>query len=204
MKKTSLIMMIGICVMIVLCGCGPKKPQTAGFLSSYSKLQVVSETTMRYIDEPRLRTYSKFLVDPVVIHLHEEAKTPDADVKELKEHKEYMYWAIWNQLNGIYSIVKEPGPGVVRVRVALTNLKKSSPLLNIIPTTKLAGLGLGAASMEIEIVDSMTGRQLAAAVISQQGERLSLDGLSEWGDAKAIMDQWAKRFGERIDEVYGR
>ena len=46
--------------------------------------------------------------------------------------------------------------------------------------------------------------QLAAVVESQLGSRLSLDGLSTWGDAKAIMDGWAVRFRERLDQIHGR
>ena len=201
MKRKSLLIALGITIVVMQYGCGPKKPQTVGFLSDYSRLQVESDTTLRYFDRDTLRAYSQFLVDPVVIHFHDKAKAPDVNMKELKD---YMYWEIWNELNGIYIIAKEPGPGVVRIRVALTDLKKSNPLLNFIPPTNLTGLGLGGASMEAELVDSVTGRQIAAVVQSQQGQKLSLDGLSEWGDTKAIMDQWADSFIERIHEVYGR
>jgi hypothetical protein len=41
-------------------------------------------------------------------------------------------------------------------------------------------------------------------VQSQQGNRLTFDGLSQWGDAKGVIDDWAKRFRKRLDEIHGR
>jgi hypothetical protein len=58
-------------------------------------------------------------------------------------------------------------------------------------------------SLEAEILDTQKGKQIAALVESQLGNRVSLDGYSTWGDAKAIMNDWAKRFRKRLDEAHG-
>ena len=57
--------------------------------------------------------------------------------------------------------------------------------------------------MEAEMIDSQTGRQIVAVVESQIGKRLSLAGINTWGDAKAVMDDWAHRLRERLDEAHG-
>jgi hypothetical protein len=74
--------------------------------------------------------------------------------------------------------------------------------MSVVPTANIIGIGLGGASMEAEVVDSLTGEQIGAVIESQKGKRLSLKGLSKWGDAKAVMNGWAKRFKERLDEAH--
>ena len=202
MKRTSLFMALAIIVLAMQYGCGPKGPQVTGFLSNYSRLEAISDTSLRYIN-PRntLGNYSKFIIDPVDVHFHSKAKGTDISSKELAELRQYMYAAIHNAILDHYSIVRRPGPRVARIRIALTDVEKSSPALNVIPHTKLMGAGLGGASMEGEVVDSITGEQIAAVVQSQKGKKLSLAGLSKWGDAKAVMDGWAQSFKERLDEA---
>lgn len=56
--------------------------------------------------------------------------------------------------------------------------------------------------MEAELIDSQTAKQLAAVIESQKGKRRPLKGLSKWGDAKAVMKDWAKRLKERLDEAH--
>ncbi len=56
--------------------------------------------------------------------------------------------------------------------------------------------------MEAELLDSQTGAQIAAVVETQSGNRLSLDGVSKWGDTEAVMKDWAKRFRKRLDETH--
>ena len=153
--------------------------------------------------------YNKFIIDPVVIHFHTGSKAIEERSKgKIKEQdiidlKNYMHSAIVEAISDRYSIAYRPGPGVARVRIAITDLKKANVLMNIHPASKLVGSGLGGASLEAEWLDSQTGKQIAALVESQLGDRLSLDGLSEWGDAKSIMDGWAQRFRKRLDEAHG-
>jgi hypothetical protein len=202
MKRTIVLMMV-IGVMVIQSGCGPKKAAHTGFLSDYSKLKARSDVSARYRDLGRLGNYSKFIIDPVVVHFHTGSKAR-GKIKEqdLTDLKNYMHTAIVEAIEDKYEIVYRPGPGVARGRIAVTDLKKSKIVQNIIPIGKVAGTGLGGASMEAELIDSQTGQQIAALVESQIGERLSLDGYSTWGDAKGIMDRWARTFRASLDEAH--
>jgi hypothetical protein len=185
-------------------GCA-SKPLETGFLSTYANLQPVSSTFMRYIAPGNpLGKYSKFIVDPVVIHLYDPSKLEKFDPQDMEHLKQYMYQAVCKALAGKYQIVPDPGPGVARLRIAITDLKKSSPVLNAIPQTKMTGVGLGQAAVEGELVDSQTGKQFAAVIDSETGSRFSFAGLSKWGDVEAIMNDWAKRLSTRIDEAHGQ
>ena len=210
MRKTNLLMLLAIGIMIIQCSCGAQRAQRTGFLSDYSKLKPYSDVTYRNIpSQATIRRYSKFIIDPVVVHFHtgskaieerSKGKITEQDVTDLKN---YMHDAIVKAISDRYPVAYRPGPGVARVRIAITDLKKANVLMNIHPGSKLLGSGLGGASLEAEWLDSQSGEQIAALLESQLGDRLSLDGLSEWGDAKAIMDDWAKRFRDRLDEAHG-
>ena len=69
-----------------------------------------------------------------------------------------------------------------------------------LPQAKLLGAGIGGASMEAEVVDSMTGEQIGAVVESKMGSRMPFANLGEWDAAKQVMDDWAKRFKKRLAE----
>jgi hypothetical protein len=202
MGKTKVLIVVVIGLTIVFGGCA-KKAQQTGFLSTYKNLEPMSDNTMRYIG-PNVGEYSKFIIDPVTVKFYDkktEKETKPEDIKHLEDFATAQI--IKDKPADRYEIVSTPGPGVARMRIAITNLKKSTPALNVLPQTKLTGVGLGQASAEFELVDSQTDVQLAAAVISQTGSRLSLSGLSKWGDVEAVMKDWAKRIWKRVDEAHG-
>jgi len=210
MKKTSLLTLLVVGGMVIQCGCTAQRAQRTGFLSDYSKLEAQSDVSFRNLgSDETIRQYKAFIIDPVVIHFHAGSKAIKARKKgkiteeDITDIKNYMHHAIVNAISDGYQVTYRRGPGVARVRVALTDLKKSEVLMNIAPTSKLLGFGLGGASLEAEVLDTQSGEQIAALLESQLGDRLSLDGLSEWGDAKAIMDSWAKRFRKWLDEAHG-
>jgi len=203
MKRTLHFTLIVACV--ASSGCAARRAARTGFLSDYSNLEPQSEVSYRYIAAGRLEAYSEFIIDPVTVHFHRrsEAKKKVSE-EDLTDLKNYMHAALVRAIEDRYEVVYRPGPGVARVRVALTDIKKAQILLNIHPASKIMGAGLGGASLEAELVDSQTNEQIAALVESQLGNRLSLDGLSTWGDAKAVMDDWAGRFRQRLDEAHVR
>ena len=172
---------------------------TAGFLSDYSKLEP-DGSDLRYVERAELANYKRFIVEPVKVHYHREAKR--ADPPTARRLANTLHNEVTNQLiSGGYRIVSQPGPGIARIRVAITDLRKDTAALNVLPQTRMTGLGLGGASMEGEILDSETGRQVAAVVQGGGGKRISLQGLKKWSSAEAVIKGWAEKFRKSLDEL---
>jgi hypothetical protein len=84
-------------------------------------------------------------------------------------------------------------------------MEETNVVLAAVPQSRmLTGAGVGGASMEFEVVDSRTGRQIAAGIETRAGSRIPFTGLSDWGGAKAAIDNWAKRVKERLEESRGK
>lgn len=177
-------------------GCAAKTAGPTGFLSDYSRLQKVDHGAMRYIS-PELRTYSKFMIDPVQIKEGKALKP-----KQRAEVAAYMREAVQKELQSRqYVIASSPGPDVARLRIAITDVQDAKWWLNVHPASKVTGAGRAQASMEAEVVNSVTGEQLAAAIRAGKGKQFELNPFSTIDDVKSTIDQWAKSAGERLDEL---
>ena len=95
----------------------------------------------------------------------------------------------------------QPGVGVARLRLAMTNIKQGKWWASIHPGSKLAGAGTGGASMEGEVIDSVTGKQLAAVVRSGSGDQFELDHFDRLDDIKDVINKWAKDAEKRLREL---
>jgi phenylpyruvate tautomerase PptA (4-oxalocrotonate tautomerase family) len=177
-------------------GCA-STPAPTGFLSDYSRLEMVKAGWMRYIS-PKLAEYSGFMIDPVQIRVEREA----LDAEKRAEVARYMRDAIVRVLDeNDYAVVTQSGTRTARLRVAITDIQESKWYLNIHPATKLTGVGKGGASMEAEVIDSVTGEQLAATIRRGQGKQFELSPFSTIDDVKAVIDKWAEAAGERLQEL---
>ena len=70
----------------------------------------------------------------------------------------------------------------------------------MIPQASLLGAGIGGASMEAEVLDSMTDKQIGAVVESGKGGRIPFTNLGKWTAAQKVIDSWANRFQKRLEE----
>ena len=61
--------------------------------------------------------------------------------------------------------------------------------------------GVGGASMEVELLDSMTGERLAAAIDTFNGSKMS--GFSKLGATEEAFAFWAKRLRVTLDRAHG-
>ncbi|MHC4078874.1 MAG: DUF3313 domain-containing protein [Planctomycetota bacterium] len=189
-------------LVVTLGGCKMTAHET-GFLSDYSKLKE-EDDALRYVNTDELKTYNSFIVDPVQMVSHKGAEPTDPKAAEVVTSA-LQKNLVTKLREANYNVVKEPGPGVARLRVAITDVDNSVPVLNWIPQTKLLGLGIGGASMEAEVVDSRTDKQIGAVVQGKKGSRLSFAGMtSRQGDAKAVCGNWAEAFVQRVNKVHGR
>ena len=180
------------------------QPEQTGFLSDYSKL--VRDTDGRWLySADNTGEYTKFYIEPVAM-LFEQKENPTFSPDELDQLKTYLVVRLTQRLteDDGYEVVSEPGPGVAIFRLAITEVDASIAALNISLYTKVSGAGLGGIAAEGEIVDSVSGEQLAAAIRWGAGSRVLKAGLTKLGDAKIVIDQWARDIRQRIDAAHGR
>lgn len=181
---------------LLLGGCA-SAPAPTGFLRDYSRLQRVEDGKLRYIS-PKLKEYSRFMVDPVELHTQKQVLSPE----QRAEVARYMHDAFEKVLvNGGFEVAHQPGVGVARVRLAITEVNKTKWYLNLHPATKASGEGMGGAAMEGEVVDSVSGEQLAAIIQVRHASQFRLNVFSTINDVKNVIDQWAEAASERLKEI---
>ncbi len=181
----------------------------SGFLGDYSKLKRSRELkgAMSYENPSKsLKEYDKFMIDRVVVHFAPNAKGIGVDPIKVQQVADYFHRELWQALSIRYQVVNTPGPGVLRLRAAITDIKTTVPIMNIHPGTKLLGFGLGGASMEGEAIDSQTGERVLAVVDSRKGGFNPLPttaAIDDIAHTKEVMRYWVKRFVGRVDKAHG-
>lgn len=175
------------------------------FLQNYWQLSIDKEGAMSYKNLSKgLKQYNKFMLDPVVVHFAANAKGTAVDPAKLVQLTDYAHRELVKGLSKRYQVVGSPGPGVLRIRSAITDIKKALSAHDIKPGEESFGVGLGGASMEAEGLDSQTGERVIAVVDSRQGEKISTaERFDEFGHAKEVIRYWIMRFVRRLDKAHG-
>ncbi len=187
-------------------GCATvQDPGQSGFISDYSRLEEIAENHLVY-DSGNIGNYSKFIIEPVeMLYRQPEEKRvfDDEELEDLQAHFATKVRKALTEDEG-YQVVEVPGTGTATLRIGITDVDETIGALNVAIYTKITGAGLGGAAMEGEVVDSVTGEQIAAVIRWGSGSRIMRAGFTHTGDAKIVMDRWAKGLRERIDQAHGR
>ena len=221
MKNTlKIIFVLGISfVLAMTTGCATKKAVYSGFLENYPYFEQGPKggADLVYLKKDvDFSSYDKVMMDHVVFYFSEDAKYKGIHADELKELADTFHKAFAEALANGYSLVDKPGPGVLRIRTAITDLVPSNPGLSGVTTVIPIGLaisaikstaggghtGVGEASIEVEFLDSMTNERIAAAVDTRPGDKL--EGLTKWGAAKGAFEFWAERLRTWLDQIHGK
>jgi hypothetical protein len=208
-------MVIGLAFM--LCAGCASAPKETGFLNGYYKdLQPgpkggVKERWLKPgIDFAK---YNKFMVDSVIFYYADDSEDKGIDAEQMKELTDAFNLEIVNALKDKYPIVADPGPDVARLRIALTNVKKSKPVISAVTSVVPMGIavslvkkgaagswtGSGATSAEFEALDSMTNEVIAVA--SDEQTAGFTERFSRLGSAKEAFKFWAERIRKFMDEA---
>ncbi len=206
MTQVIKVIFFGTILSALAAGCATvQDPGQAGFLSDYSNLEEVDANHLVYVSG-NIGNYSKFIIDPIaMLYSQPEEKRifSDEELEDLQVHFKTALSEALTEDDG-YQVVEVAGPGTARLHVGITDVDDTIGVLNISIYTKITGAGLGGAAFEGEVVDSMTGEQIAAVSRWGSGSRILRAGYTHTGDAKILMDRWAKELRERIDEAHGR
>jgi hypothetical protein len=201
--KGLIIMVISL---FVLSGAVQAKKEYSGFLVDYSQLKPGPQGGIAKVykkEGVNFSKYSKIMMDHVVFFFKDDAQEKGIDPIEMAELSHKFHKEARAALGSAYPFVEEPGPNVMRVRVAITDLelpKRTPGMLKSIMTGK--GPGLGEISMEFEFLDSENNERIAAGVDHRTGTRL--ESMRRFSTAEDAFKFWAQRLRLRLDEAHGK
>lgn len=185
-------------------GCSGK-PSFSGFLSSYDQLESGRKQHRDFYyrnAEVNPFEYKVVLVDPVQVYFTKDAAGRDLNEKALAELTSYFDLNFRALVSEWFALSEAPGDGVARVRIAVTDVRPSKPLFDIVPHSKILGLNQGGATIEAEMVDSVTGAQILAIVDRGWGNRLrALPKFDTLDDARKVIDEWMRVFRTNMEDL---
>jgi hypothetical protein len=204
----------------VLTGCASTRQardtNMAGFLGDYSQLKpgAEGEALLLYIDPAaNISGYNAILMDPIRVYAKgKDSPLSKVPLAELLELINYFDATIREHLAADYAFVTQPGPGTMRLRVAITEAKGAKVGLSAVSSVTPAGIalnglkmavsgastGVGSTGVEMELLDAQSGKRLAAAVDKRVGSKTSSFG--KWQSAKEAFDYWAEKLRLRLME----
>jgi hypothetical protein len=226
--RTILALVMGIALVTFTISCASTgsqskgavaEAQKVGFLGDYAKnLQPGPEggAKMRWL-KPGVDfgKYNKIMLDSVIFFFADQSEYKGIDPQAMKELADACDLQVVNALKSTYPIVAEPGPDVVRIRFAITDLEQSRPVLSAVTTVVPIGLaisivkkgatgawtGSGATGAELMAMDSMSGDVIAVA----QDKKTAgfTERFSKWGSAEEAFKFWGERLKLFLDQAHG-
>ena len=216
MRWTQGLITAGVIVLMVSCSATyqASEVQPSGFLGEYSKLRPGGKgDPLLFYRNPAadFRAYDKVIVEPVTIWRQEGSELgemPNHDRQRLSTLLEAkIIEAV--KLEGL-QVVRQPGPGVLRIRAAITEAEQSNVQMDVVATamplpsfSKMATgtrAFVGRAAIEGEMTDSQTGEVLMAGVDRREGARTPEGVRNPWDDVEKAFQYWSDRFRQRLCE----
>ena len=150
----------------------PSGQQFSGFLKDYSILKanpaVGGETlTFVHLDKMKsLRRYVAIIVDPVDVYVATDADTSLFTSHAREAVSNYFRHALIDAVEDAFPVVDTPGPLVLRLRAAVVGVDLGGELAPIESGSEPLKRALvrEKVGVEMELVDSQTGEQIAAYV----------------------------------------
>lgn len=188
----------------------------SGFLGDYSQLRPAPDRdgVMVFIDRSAdYRPFGKIMFDPVQLYLTPNPEVPQIPREELARMSDGLIRSFTQALAPDYQVVAQPGPDVLRVRIAITGIQAVKPpagVTDFLPIKALFNVGREAAgagprvaemTAEMEVLEP-GGKRVAAATATRKGDAtLAQGGQITWNELQSINQYWARSFRQRLDEL---
>jgi hypothetical protein len=184
------------------------------FLKNYDELQSGKEgqALLRYVNPGAdFSRYDKIKLDPVMVWTKQGSSLADQPMDEVQSLVDHLDASLRESLGRDYQLVEKPGPGVMRLRVAITEADGAPAVMGTVSGTgpgahmiqgarKLAtgtSTFVDSAGVEAELLDSQTEERLAAAI----DRRVVQTSAQSWDDINQMFDFWADKLAERLKEA---
>jgi hypothetical protein len=192
---------------------------SSDFLSDYSQLKKSSDQYMDYTylapgAENKMANYSAVMIDQPEIFIAPNSKYKGMKPDDMKQLADAFRGALAQSLSETYMIVDQPGPKVLYLRFAISNVKlkkKKKGLLSFTPIGLVRGavksaitsditkkIDLKGLTMEMEVLDSSNQEQLAALLETRSGKK---DEPASWAELEAFINVYSQRVRCRLDNA---
>ena len=199
---------------VALAGCAtkPATSEHSGFLGDYSQLQQTTDSTGATIARAinpafKAQNYYAVLIDPVIFY-PEPQPTEKVSMDDLNAIRSYLNQTLYTSIGKSVKVVDKAGPGVLRLRVAITSVSTQEegmkayqyiPIAFVVTKAADAAKGTpeqGKLFIESELTDSVTGVRMMSAVRSGVGDALrpSTDASGKLAveSLKPMLDKWGQ------------
>jgi hypothetical protein len=193
--------------------------QYSEFLSDYSQLQKSSGVQMDYTyvapgAEQRMSNYIAVMIDQPEIFVAPDSKYKGIKPDDMKALADSFRAGLAQALTESYLVVDQPGPNVLHLRMALSNVylkKKRKRLLSYTPIGLVAGVAksivisditkkidLKGFTVEMEVLDSTTEERFAALLEIRSGTKAEP---ASWKDVEELIALYSQRVRCRLDNA---
>jgi uncharacterized protein DUF3313 len=216
---------VALAILVLLGGaCASKRvrqpPDMSGFLDDYSLLREGGPDQVRLVyrnPDAQWSAYDKILFEPVTLWRSGKKSLDPVPEEDLLRLVSDFETALRTRLGSRFGLVETAGPGVMRIRLGITEARVADPILDVLAARGNAGpRGDGTvplhpelrrfierADIEGEIRDAQSGELLAQGVDRRRTDGTALP-LNTWADVDRILDLWADRLLRRLEERTGR
>lgn len=196
----------------------PAGKEFSGFLKDYSNLKPNPDlggnalTFVNTDQQKNLHKYIAVIVDPVQVYLASDVDESKLPQKARGVGARYFHRELVDAVSSAFPVVDEPGPLVLRLRSAIIGVdvgrevpaadKSANPDDALDRTVNIGKVGV-----EMELVDSETGQQIAAMVDRENlGAGAEIGAVhfgrqEKWAAAREAFDGWAHRVREFLDSA---
>lgn len=199
------ILLVFLVSVVVLAGCASTPATRSGFLADYPDLKPdrYGNPHLLWWEKPGFdwKRYQKLMIDPVVMYYDPKAKNQEIRPEDLNRLANEFREVVIAELGNDFPVVNTPGPDVLRVRAAITEIIPANPAVNVVTTLiAFVPLDMGGAAIEAEFIDSMTNERVAAMVERKLGTPFDLQsGFTSLGHAKASFKSWAAELKRALE-----
>ena len=191
-----------------------KTEDFSGWMENYDSLTYDEKrNAFRFFNEEKRGTYQKVMLHSVIVY----GRDAKSEAEIATQATDYMAAGVSSLLESRDLLATEAGEGVVRASIAITGVEKSKEELKAYNFVPVAAVFRGAQAatgnvatyidtrFEAEMVDSVTGEQVAAVVAKgiEETEKRSGDSL-RFDDIKPTLDKWLAQYAETPDEYLAR
>ncbi|MDJ0851141.1 MAG: DUF3313 domain-containing protein [Myxococcota bacterium] len=215
---------IVVLFLVTIAGCAQsgrgRKVEDHGFLGEdFAKLEEGEDDDyqLTYVNpNADFAKYDKLILDPVTVWLGKE--TSEVDPADRQRLADNFYKLLYEAASQYFTVVQEPGPNTLRVRVALTDIKQSNVTLDTVSSvvpqmrvlTSVSGYAsgkpafTGEAAYAFKVFDAQTGELLRAGAEKRVGSKSISGSTDKWSDVDNALKYWAELSSYRMCVEIGR